>query len=122
MNRGARSFFSIVLAFTIAFVAAIAAVAVTKVLDSQSQFVPGVTNLVVAVALLYVVEKFFLKVYYPRRHPRYWWENRGVVAIAAAIVFSILSSAVASIWFGSVVASGALVALFLHFRNGSREQ
>lgn len=113
----ARSILSIVFAFAIAFTAGLATVAVTAILHSQNQLVAGVTFLVVAVALLYFIEKVFPTVYYPRRHPRYWWENRGVVAIAAAIVFSVLSSLVASIWFGSVIASGALVALFLHFRR-----
>src|SRR5579871_1487410 len=118
MNRGARSFLSIILSFAIAFVAALAAVAAATVLHSRSQIVSGGTFLLIAVALLHFVEKAFPAVYYPRPYPSAWWQNRGVFAVAAAIVFSILSSTVASIWFGSVIVSGTVVALFLHFRSG----
>jgi catechol 2,3-dioxygenase-like lactoylglutathione lyase family enzyme len=58
------------------------------------------------------------------RRPRLWWQTRAAelpIAIAFAILISILSSRIATLWFGLVAISAVLIALFLHVTARKQE-
>jgi hypothetical protein len=104
-----------VLAFVIVFLAGIVSISVSAILRSQSNLVTGITFLAVVVCLVLFFEKVFPSVYSGlRRRP--WWQTRageGVLVVALAFIISILSSRIATIWFGLLIISAVLVALLL---------
>lgn len=122
MNRWSGSLLRIVFAFVIVFLAGIISISVGAILRSQSNRVIGITFLAAVACLVLFFEKVFPSVYSGLRHRR-WWQTRageGVFVIALAIVISILSSKIATLWFGMLIVSGVLVALLLRVtrRNG----
>ena len=125
MNRLLQALLQVAFAFIIILLAGVVAVSVQALLHSQSQIIFGITFLIAIALLLLFVEKSFPSVYRGSRRPRTWWQSRRTAVAAVAIVYpilsSILSSGIATFWFGAVIASGVLVALFLHVRSRGGE-
>lgn len=120
MNRWSRSLLQITVAFTTMMLAGIGTGVVSVIFHSRSQLVIGIVFLVTFPVLLLFFEKRFPSVY-PPRGPRPWWQNRGVFFVALAFVVSILSSRLATIWFGLLIVSGVLVFLFLRLARRDGE-
>jgi hypothetical protein len=115
MNRWSVVLLRIVLAFVIVFLAGIVSISVSAILRSQSNRVTGITFLAAVACLVLFFEKVFPSVYSSLRQPP-WWQTRageGVFVVALGFIISILSSRVATLWFGLVIVSGVLVALLL---------
>jgi len=115
MNRWLVTLLRIVLAFVAVFMAGIVSITVSAIFHSQSNRVTGITFLAAVASLVLFFEKVFPSVY-SRLRPRPWWQTRtgeGVFVIALGFIISILSSRVATLWFGLLIVSGVLVALLL---------
>jgi hypothetical protein len=109
----------VIFAFVIVFLAGIVSIFASAIFHSQSNLITGITFLAAVVSLVLSFEKIFPSVYSGLR-PRRWWQGRageGVFAMALAVVMSILSSRVATLWFGLLIISGVLVALLLRVRR-----
>jgi hypothetical protein len=114
MNRWSGAFLRVIFAFVIVFLAGIVSISVSAIFHSQRNVVTGITFLAAVVCLVLFFEKAFPSVYSGlRRGPSPWWQLRGVAGIAFAIVVTILSSRIATLWFGLLIISGVLVALLL---------
>jgi hypothetical protein len=121
MGRRSASFLRIIFAFVILFLAGAVSVAVRAGLHSQSDRITGIAFLVAVVCLVLTVERIFPSVYTrSARRPIQWWQTRGAVVVISGVIISILSSRIATLWFGLVIVSGVLVALLLH-AAGSNE-
>ena len=115
MNRWSVGLLRIALAFVIVFLAGIVSISVSAILRSQSNRLTGMTFLAAVVCLVLFFEKVFSSIYSGLRQ-RPWWQTRageGVFVIALGFIISILSSRVATLWFGLLIVSGVLVALLL---------
>ncbi len=114
MTRWSRSFLRIIFAFVIVFLAGTVSFSVRSVLHSQSDLITGITFLITVVCLVLIFERIFPSVYSGSlRRPTHWWLTRLGFAVIIGIIISILSSRVATIWFGLTIVAGALVALLL---------
>jgi hypothetical protein len=113
MSRWTGGLRRVLFAFVILFLAGFLTVSVPAIFHSQNNRISGITFFVAVVGLCFVFERAFPSVY-SRRHPTEWWQTRWGIGLAFAIVVSILSSRIATLWFGLVIVSGVLVALLLH--------
>jgi len=115
MNRWSGSFLRVVFAFVIVVLAGIVSLSVRAILHSKSDRVTGILFLVATIFLVLFFERVSPSVYSGSvtRATR-WWLMRVVIPMAFAIVVSILSSRMATLWFGLLIIFGVLVALFLH--------
>jgi MFS family permease len=114
MNRWSGGVLRIVFAFVIVLLAAVVSISVSAIFHSQRNLITGITFLAAVVSLVLFFEKVFPSLYFGlRRGPRPWWQWRGSFSIAFAIIVSILSSRIATLWFGLLIVSGVLVALLL---------
>ena len=114
MNRWSGGVLRIVFAFVIVLLAGVVSMPVSALFHSQRNLIVGITFLTAVVCLVPFFEKVFPSVYSGlRTGPRPWWQWRGSFALAFAIVVSILSSRIATLWFGLLIVSGVLVALLL---------
>ena len=114
MNRCSVGFLRVVFAIVIVFLAGTLSISISAIFHTQSKVVAGITFFAAAVCLVLLFEKVFPSVYSgSMRRPTPWWQWRGSVAMALAIVVSILSSRIATLWFGGLIISGVMVALLL---------
>ena len=114
MNRWSGGVLRVVFAFVIVLLAGVVTMSVSAIFHSQRNLIVGITFLVAVVCLVLFFERVFPSVYSGvRRGPRPWWQWRGSVGLAFAIIVSILSSRIATLWFGLLIVSGVLVALLL---------
>ena len=115
MNRWSVSLLRIVLAFVTVFLAGIVSISFSAILHFQGNRLTGITFLAAVACLVLLFEKVFPSVY-SRLRQRPWWQTRageGVFVIALGIIISILSSRVATLWFGLLIVLGVLIALLL---------
>jgi NADH:ubiquinone oxidoreductase subunit 2 (subunit N) len=123
MNRWSRGLLQAIFAFVIVSLAALASISAGAIVHSRSNIFSGIAFLAAVVCLVLFFEKTFPSVY-PLVRRRPWWRGRageGVVAMALGVVITILSSRIATLWFGLLIVSAALVALFLRVRRRSGE-
>lgn len=113
MDRWTGGLRRVLFAFVILFLSSFLTILVRAILHSQNKAVIGITFFVAVVGLCFAFERAFPSVY-SRRLPSQWWQTRFGIGLAFAIVVSILSSRIATLWFSLVLASGVLVALLLH--------
>lgn len=114
MNRWSSGFLRVILAFAIVFLGVLVSLSVRAAFHSRSDRITGITFLVAVVCLVLFFERVFPSVYSSSvRRPIQWWQTRAVGAVAFGIIISILSSKVASLWFGVLIISSVLVALLL---------
>jgi drug/metabolite transporter superfamily protein YnfA len=113
MDRWTGGLWRFFFAFVILFLAGFLALVIRAIFHSQNNRTTGITVFVAVVGLIVVLERAFPSVY-SRRRPTQWWQTRGTAAVLFGVIISILSSRIATLWFGLVVASGVLVALLLH--------
>jgi hypothetical protein len=111
-----RFFFALVILFSAGFLTFV----VRAVFHSQNNRISGIIFFVAVVGLIFVFERAFPSAY-SRRPPAQWWQTRGTVTVLLGVVISILSSRIATLWFGLVIVSGALVALLLHMTRKDDE-
>jgi peptidoglycan/LPS O-acetylase OafA/YrhL len=124
VNRWSSSFLRVVFAFAIAFLAAAISLAVRAALHTQNDRITGMAFLVAVVCLVLFFEKVFPAVYpssLRRRTPR-WWQLRAVWVVVFGIAISILSSRVASLWFGLTAVGSVLVALLLRATRDNSDE
>jgi predicted enzyme related to lactoylglutathione lyase len=117
MRRWSVRLLRVVFAFVILFLADLASMSVSAIFHSHSSLLAGLTFLAAAVCLFFLLERAFPSVYSDLRRPRRWWQTRAAevpVAVAFALIISVISSRVATLWFGLLIISGGLVALLLH--------
>ena len=115
MNRWSGSLLRVVFAFVIVFLAGIVSLSVRAIFHSESDRVTGILFLVATIFLILFFERVFPSVYSGSvTRATHWWQMRVVIPMAFAIIVSILSSRMATLWFGLLIISGVLVALFLH--------
>ena len=123
MNRWSASFLRAVFAFVIMFLGVAVSLLVRAALHTHSDCITGIAFLITVVCAVLMFEKAFPSVYpSSMRHPTQWWHTRAglaVGAVAFGIIISILSSRVASLWFGLTVVGSVLVALLLRARRSS---
>jgi hypothetical protein len=114
MNRWVGGVLRIVFAFVIVLLAGVFSISASAIFHSQRNLIMEITFLAAVVCLVLFFEKVFPSVYLGlRRGPRPWWQWRGSLVIPFAIIVSILSSRIATLWFGLLIVSGVLVALLL---------
>jgi hypothetical protein len=124
MNRWSRSLLRVVLALVVISLAGIASAVVGALFHSHGGPVPGLAFVATAVCLLIFIQRTFPSVYPRHYRPRPWWQTRaaeGPFIIAFGILVSILSSRIATLWFGMLTVSGLLVALLLRVTNRGGE-
>src|SRR5271155_1595317 len=109
MNRWA-GLLRFAFAFVIVSLAGLIAIIVRAIFHSQTDGVTGITFLVAVVSICLIFERAFPSVY-SRRRPRKWWQTRMLIGLPVAIVISVLSSRIATLWFGLVIVSGVIVAI-----------
>jgi len=115
MNRWSGSLLRVVFAFVIVFLAGIVSLSVRAIFHSESDRVTGILFLVATIFLALFFKRVFPSVYSGSvTRATHWWQMRVVIPMAFAIIVSILSSRMATLWFGLLIISGVLVALFLH--------
>jgi divalent metal cation (Fe/Co/Zn/Cd) transporter len=124
MNRWSGSFLRVTFAFVIVFLAGVVSFSVRAAFHSQSDRIAGITFLVAVVCLVLAFEKVFPSVYSgsTRRSP--WLQSRAGLAVAIVIfgiIISVLSSRVATIWFGLTIIGSAFVALLLRASRRDEE-
>jgi hypothetical protein len=114
MNRWSRGLVRVIFAFVIVFLAGIVSISVSAIFHSQSNLIAGIAFLAAVACLVLFFEKAFPSVYSgAMRGPGPWWQWRGSIGIGFAIIVSILSSRIATLWFGLLIISGVMVALLL---------
>jgi catechol 2,3-dioxygenase-like lactoylglutathione lyase family enzyme len=123
MSRWPVSLLRIVLAFVIVFFAAIVSISVNAVLHSHNEWLSGVTFFVAFICLSFFLQRTFPSVY---TYGRKWWQRpgrfyEGIFAVALALGVGVLSSKVATLWFGLLAISGVLVALLLRMTGRNHE-
>lgn len=124
MNRGSIQLLRVVLALAVIFLAATASGFVAAIFHSQRGPIPGIAFFATALCLLILAQRAFPAVYPRHYRPRPWWQTRaaeGPFIIALGIAVSILSSRMATLWFGMLAVSGFLVALVLRLTNRGGE-
>lgn len=124
MNRWSVGLLRIFFAFVIVFVAQVASISISAVFHSHSSFLFGITFLFAAICVFLFLERAFPAVYSSLREPKPWWRTRAAevpAAIAFALIISVLSSRIATLWFGLLIISGVLVALFLRVTRRESE-
>ena len=115
MNRWSGSLLRVVFAFVIVFLAGIVSLSVRAIFHSESDRVTGILFLVATIFLALFFKRVFPSVYSASvTRATHWWQMRVVIPMAFAIIVSILSSRMATLWFGLLIISGVLVGLFLH--------
>jgi hypothetical protein len=118
VNRWSSGFLRVIFAFVIVFLAGGVSFSVRAAFHSTSDRITGITFLVTVTCLVLAFERIFPSIYSRSmgRRPTPWWQTRAGFAVAIVIIgtiVSILSSRVATIWFGLTIIAGALVALLL---------
>ena len=121
MNRWSSGFLRVIFAFVIVLLAGFVSFSVRAAFHSQSNLITGITFFVAVVCLVLAFERIFPSVYSgSARRPLPLWQTRAGFAAIFGIIISILSSRVATIWFGLTIIGSALVALLL--RTSRREE
>lgn len=120
MNRWSGGLLRFIFAFIILFLALLVSVWVRAILHSQSDRITGIAFLIAVVCLVLSFERIFPSVYATRR-PTPFWQTRAVAPVAFAIIITILSSRIATLWFGALVVSSVLVALLLRASRRDNE-
>jgi mannose/fructose/N-acetylgalactosamine-specific phosphotransferase system component IIC len=115
MSRWARGLLRAIFAFVIPFLAVGFALSVRLIFHSQSDRLFGVGFLVALFCLVPLFQRLFPTVY---SYGRSWWSKPGrgpevIFVVVLAVIISILSSRVATLWFGLLIVSGVLVAWLL---------
>jgi len=116
MRRWSVGLLRVVFALVILFLADVTSMSVSAIFHSHSSVLSGLISLAAAVCLFLFLERAFPSVYSDLRRPRPWWQTRAArlpILIAFAFIISILSSRVATLWFGLLIILGGLVALLL---------
>lgn len=116
MSRWSVGILRIVFAFAMVFLAGIVSISVSAIFHSHSGLLSGITFFATAICLFLFFERAFPLVYSGLRRPRPWWQTRAAelpIAVALAFIISILSSRIATLFFGLLIISGLLVALLL---------
>ena len=117
MNRWSSGVLRVVFAFFIVLLAGIVSFFVHAAFHSRSDRITGITFLVTVVCLVLAFERMFPSIYsHSLKRPTVWWQTRVGTAVAIVIfgtVISILSSRIATIWFGLTIIGGVLVALLI---------
>lgn len=125
MNRWPSGLLRVIFAFVIVFLAGVVSFSVRAAFRSQSDRITGFTFFVTVVCLVLAFERIFPSVYSgPSRRPIPWWQTRivfGVAYVIIGIIISILSSRLATIWFGLTIIGSALVALLLRASRRGEE-
>ena len=124
MNRWSSDFLRVIFAFVIVFLAGAVSLSVRAAFHSQNDRIAGIAFLVTVVFLVLAFEKVFPSVYSGSTRGSPWLHTRAGLAVAAVIfgiLISILSSKVASIWFGLTIIGSALVALLLRASRRNSE-
>jgi len=115
MKRWSASLLRIFFAIVILCLAAAASVTVRAVFHPHSGLIPGIAFIATLIFALLYLERKFPAVYAGLRQ-RPWWQGRlgeAIVGMVLAIIMSILSSKIATLWFGALIISGVLIALLL---------
>jgi catechol 2,3-dioxygenase-like lactoylglutathione lyase family enzyme/branched-subunit amino acid transport protein AzlD len=116
MSRWSVGLLRIVFALVMAFLAGIVSISVSAIFHSHSSLLSGITFVATIICLFLFFERAFPFVYSGLSRPRPWWQTRAAelpIAIAFVFIISILSSRIATLWFGLLIISGLLVALLL---------
>jgi hypothetical protein len=114
MNRGSSDFLRVIFALVIVFLAGIVVFSVRSAFHSQSNFITGITFFMIVVSLVLIFERIFPSVYSgSARRSLPLWQTRAGFVVITGIIVSILSSRVATIWFGLTIIGSVLVALVL---------
>jgi catechol 2,3-dioxygenase-like lactoylglutathione lyase family enzyme len=124
MNRWSGSLLRVVFAFVIVFLAGIVSVSVSAVSHSHSGLLSGIAFFAAFMCLSFFLQRALPSLYSDWKRPRPWWQTRAAeapIAIAFALIVSILSSRIATLWFGLLAISAVLVALLLRVTAGNRE-
>src|SRR5579863_4868208 len=98
MNRPSASLLRIIFAFVIVFFAGLITMFIRVAFHSESGALSGVTFLAAFICLSFFLQRAFPSLYSNLRRPRLWWQTRAAelpIAIAFAILISILSSRIA---------------------------
>jgi|SRR5579862_6129117 len=123
MKDWVRSSLRIIFAIVIMFLAAAIGLFARVIFHSQNERLFGIVFLAAYIALFLLFEKLFPSVYtYGNR----WWQRlgrayEGIFAVAFALIVSILSSKVATLWFGLLAISGVGIALLLRMTRRDGE-
>jgi hypothetical protein len=123
MKRWSAGLFRVLFAFLMIFLAQIASISIGAIVHSHSGILSGLTFVVVFVCLFFFLERTFPSVYAELHRPKPWWQTRAAeapVAIAFAFLVSILSSRIATLWFGLLAISAVLLALLLRMTARNR--
>jgi len=124
MNRWSASFLRIAFAFVIVFLAGIISISISAISHSHSGSLSGITFLAAFICLSFFLQRTFPSLYSDLRRPRPWWQTRAAelpIGIAFAFLISILSSRIATLWFGLLAISAVLVALLLRVTARNQE-
>jgi catechol 2,3-dioxygenase-like lactoylglutathione lyase family enzyme len=124
MNRWLIGLLRIVFAVAMVSLAGVVSISVSAIFHSQSSLLSGITFLAALICFFAFAESTFPSVYSGLNRPRPWWQTRAAelpVAIAFAFIISILSSRIATLWFGLLIISSVLVALLLRVTKRNRE-
>jgi catechol 2,3-dioxygenase-like lactoylglutathione lyase family enzyme len=124
MSRLSASLLRVLFAFLMVFLAGIGSICISAIFHSHSGLLSGMTFVVVFSCLFFLLERTFPSVYSDLNRPRPWWQTRAAelpVAIAFALVISILSSKIATLWFGLLAVSAVLVALLIRVTARNRQ-
>jgi hypothetical protein len=114
VNRWSSGFLRVILAFVIVILAGVVSFSVRAAFHSTSDRITGITFVVTVACLVLTFERIFPSIYSRSvGRPTPWWQTRAGFAVIIGIIISILSSRVATIWFGLTIIAGALVALLL---------
>jgi hypothetical protein len=119
MNRWLRHLLQVVFAFVIVFLAGGFSIFANAIFHSQSNLISGIAFLVAIVCLVLLFERAFPSVYSGSRRARWsqWRMGEAILVMGLTVIISILSSRVATLWFGMLIISGVLVALLLRLRR-----
>jgi hypothetical protein len=122
MNGWSSGFLRVIFAFVTVLLAGFVSLSVRAAFHSQSNLVTGITFFVTVLCLVLAFERIFPSVYSgSARHPLPLSQTRAGFAVIIGIIISILSSRVATIWFGLTIIGSALVALLLRANRRGEE-
>jgi catechol 2,3-dioxygenase-like lactoylglutathione lyase family enzyme len=124
MDRPSASLLRIAFAFVIVFFAGVITMFIRAISHSQSGALSAITFLAAFICLSFLLQRTFPSLYSNLRRPRPWWQTRAAelpIAIAFALLVSILSSKIATLWFGLLAISAVLIALILRATARNQE-